>query len=139
MNSPTTITTWEELGRGVYSSKQARRCRNNRIPVKVFLERTGRVKISVDRLTVAPYDEVAAIARERSEDRDGNFYGWAVVNVEDATSSNRTVVSSPIEDVNPYHADIVLPPNAATDPEEQTRHAQELADSSYWREDQIQA
>ena len=131
MDVPTSIVAWEELGRGIYSSRHARRCRQNRIPVKVFLERLGKVKVSVDRLTIAPPSEVIDIAKVRAADRDGNFHGWAIATVEALRSNNRTVVASPIADVNPYHADIVLPSYVADDREEQTRHAQELADLSY--------
>ena len=134
MNAPTTIDAWEELGRGVYSSRQARRCRQNRIPVKVFLEQFGKVNISVDRLTIAPPDEAIDIAKLRAEDRDGRFHGWAIVTVEAVSSNGRTVVATSLGDVNPFHADIVLPAYTADDREEQTRHAQEIADLSYWRE-----
>ena len=134
MDIPTKMVAWEELGRGVYSSRYARRCRQNRIPVKVFLERLGTVKVSVDRLTIAPISEVIDIAKVRAADRDGTFHGWAIATVEAVSSNNRTVVASPIADVNPYHADIVLPSYVADDREEQTRHAQELADLSHWRE-----
>lgn len=132
-NSPG-IASWEELGRGVYSSKHARRCRNGRTPVKVFLERPGETRVSVDRLTIAPQREAMAIASARASGREGVFRGWAVVNMEGATGSGRMVVASPIPDDNPYHADIVLSQSETIDREEQTRHAQELADSSYWRE-----
>ena len=134
MGFPTSIAAWEELGRGVYSGRYARRCRRNRIPVKVFLERLGKLKISVDRLTIAPLDEADDIAAARSVGRDGDFHGWAVVAAEAAKGDTRTVVASPILNENPYHADIVLPPDAAADREEQAWHAQQLADSSYWQE-----
>ena len=53
--------------------------------------------------------------------------------VETAAASGRQAVASP-QLGNPYHADIVLPDPAIEDREEQKRHAQELADSSVWRE-----
>ena len=134
MERSSNIASWEELGRGVYSSKYARRSRNGRIPVKVFLERLGETRVSVDRLTIAPTNEAIAIASARAIGRDGTFRGWAVVNVEGATGSGRTIVASPIFDENPYHADIVLSQSETIDREEQTRHAQELADASRWRE-----
>ncbi len=128
------IASWEELGRGVYSSKHARRCRNGRTPVKVFLERPGETRVSVDRLTIASANEAFSIATARAIDRDGDFRGWAVVNMEGATGSGRMVAASPIPNENPYHADIVLSQSETVDREEQTRHAQELADASRWRE-----
>ena len=134
-NSPD-IASWEELGRGVYSSRYARRCRNGRTPVKVFLERLGETRVSVDRLSIASTYEAITIASARAIGRDGDFRGWAVVTIEGATGSDRKVVASPISNENPYHADIVLSQSDTIDREEQTRHAQELADASRWREAQ---
>ena len=100
----------------------------------MFLERLGETRVSVDRLTIAPTNEAIAIASARATGRDGDFRGWAVVNVEGATGGGRTLAASPIPDENPYHADIVLSQSETIDREDQTRHAQELADASRWRE-----
>jgi hypothetical protein len=51
------ITDNEELGRGVFSSQQARLSRQHGVPASVFRERDGHREISVDRLSVAPIDE----------------------------------------------------------------------------------
>ncbi len=127
----------ETLGRGVFSSKQARQAKNGAVPRRVFLERHGEVSISVDRLDFAEPEEMATlgdkVAVGRSVDRTVSFYGWAVIVAEDAGSSERRVVYTPQPD-NPYHTDIILPDSAAEDRDEQTRHAQELADASRWRE-----
>lgn len=127
----------ETLGRGVFSSKQARQAKNGIVPRRVFLERHGEVSISVDRLDFAELEEMAAlgdkVAVGRSVGRKVTFYGWAVIAAEDAGSSERQVVVTPQPD-NPYHTDIILPDSTAEDRDEQIRHAQELADASRWRE-----
>ena len=134
MEIPESIALGENLGRGVSSSRIARRARrpNFQVPLNVFLPPRGESNISVDRLSVAPHEEAVAIADSRDEARNRTFYGWAVISTESAIHNGRLVAASPIPDVNPYHADIVLPENAAYDREEQKRHAQELADASFW-------
>lgn len=132
MNVPEDIAAGEELGRGVFSSRTARRA-HRRIPHHIFLERVGETSISVDRLSVAPMDEAVEIADGIGEMRNRQFYGWAVVTNEDAARNGRRVAASPIGD-NPYHADILLPGIAAEDREEQKRHAQELADVARWHD-----
>lgn len=108
------------------------------MPLRAFLEQWGKVKLSVDRLDFAEPEEMAALgdsvaASRSSVDRKVTFYGWAVITAEDAGSSERQVVYTPQPD-NPYHTDIILPDSVAEDPDEQVRHAQELADASRWRE-----
>ena len=133
VNVPKDITPEEELGRGVFSSRNADRARRSRVPLNVFLEKQGKIDISVDRLSVAPSDEAIAIADTVGVARNATFYGWAVVTAGNAGSNGRQAASSPLPH-NPYHADIVLPELAAEEREEQKRHAQELADFSHWRD-----
>ena len=123
----------ENLGRRVFSSRNRDRARRTRAPHHVFLEREGTREISVDRLDPAPPAEAAATAVRAANNRGATFYGWAVVVARNAGADGRHVRASAKPD-NPYHADIVLPDLAAEDREEQKRHAQELADSSSWRE-----
>ena len=108
------------------------------MPRRAFLERWGKVEISVDRLDFAEPEEMAVLgdsvaASRSSVDRKVTFYGWLVIAAEYAGSSERQVIYTPQPD-NPYHTDIILPDSAAEDRDEQTRHAQELADASRWRE-----
>jgi hypothetical protein len=108
------------------------------MPRHAFLERWGKVEISVDRLDFAEPEEMAVLgdsvaASRSSVDRKVTFYGWLVIAAEDAGSSERRVVYTPQPD-NPYHTDIILPDSVAEDCDEQIRHAQELADASRWRE-----
>lgn len=136
MTIPATIAPEEELGRGIFSRKQAQRAQRTRVPLHVFLVQEGKTEISVDRLTFAVLDNKATvIADETAAARDATFYGWAVVTAEKAGDNGRRVIASPLlEPNNPYHADIILPELAGEDREEQKRHAQELADASRWRE-----
>ena len=135
MNVPDHIASDEELGRGVFSSRNARRAERSRIPYNVFLEKVGQTDISVDRLSIAPEKEAVAIAVNVGAARTppATFYGWAVVTAEEARRNGREAIASPLND-NPYHADIRLPELTVEDREEQKRHAQELADASRWRE-----
>ena len=87
-----------------------------------FLEKLGEPKIFVDRLSVAPLEEVVKIAERVAGARDASFYGWAIVAAKRIRENGRKVVATPLPD-NPYHADILLPEGAAEDREEQQRHA----------------
>ncbi len=99
----------------------------------IFLTREGQTRISVDRLSVASQSKAPALAQTAVPDRGRKFYGWAAVAACAVRSNGRDVVATPILGRNPYHGDIVLPDSATVDREEQTRHAQELADASHWR------
>ena len=128
--APDQIAAAEELGRSLFSSRHFRR---ERVLPPAFLEKPGNPEISVDRLTYAPPDVAVAIADRAGAMRGRTFYGWAVI-VADRASDGRTVQASPLPDGgNPYHADIILPAAAITDPVEQQRHARELADAATWR------
>lgn len=87
---------------------------------------------SVDRLSVAPQPKSLASADAGAANRGRTFYGWATVRADEAGRNGCDVVATPVPYTNPYHGDIVLPDSAASDREEQTRHAQELADASRW-------
>ena len=135
MEVPENITPGEDLGRGVFSSRHATCAVRSRISHHVFLEKEGKIKILVDRLTIAPLDTALAIAEKTATVRNANFYGWAAVVANLAETNGRRAVPSPLPNRdNPYHADIILPDSAEEDREEQKRHAQELADYSRWLE-----
>ena len=100
--------------------------------MSVFCEGDGVRCLSSDRLTIAPRQEAIQIACQRAKGRGLNrsFYGWAVVVAEKAGACERQVVASPQPD-NPYHADIVLPPEVSSE-EEQEAHALALAKHARW-------
>lgn len=133
MQIPETIAADEELGRGVSSRNSANRARRSLLPINEFLPRQGETHISVDRISIAPLNEALVIADARDGARNRNFYGWAVVSASNAALNGRILGASPILNINPYHADIILPQNASDDRDEQKRHAQELRDASHWR------
>ena len=122
----------EELGRRVFSENVAKRA-PRRILSNVFLEKLGEKKLSADRIDIAPsINELGSICDKAAKNRQGPFYGWAVITVEKASLNGRKVSTSPKID-NPYHADIILPDAAVKKREEQKVHAQQLADSANWR------
>ena len=59
----------------------------------MFLERPGRIDISVDRLALASAEQVERVAEAMAEARGAVFYGWAVVTADRARESGRRVVS----------------------------------------------
>ena len=128
MSVPNQIAPEEELGRGISSRSGARRAERSNIRYHEFLPRIGVAEISVDRLSAGSLKESTAIA----DARNPKFYGWAVIIANDAERSGRRVAASPLE-INPRHADIILPASAVHDRDEQRRHAQELRDLSAWR------
>ncbi len=134
MEAPEDIAPHEELGRGLSSSRNARRARRSNLPITEFWPRANESGISVDRLTEAGSAEALRIADRRDAERGRTFYGWAVLVAEAAGQNGRRVVATPIPDTNPYHAEIVLPESAARDGDELRRHAQQLRDASSWRD-----
>lgn len=133
MSVPPGIGSDEELGRHVFSHRHANRALRSTVPHHVFLIQEGQTRISVDRLSIAPAPDALVLAEANAAVRGRAFYGWATVDAGTARRNDRDVMASPIPGKNPYHGDIVLPDSAAADREEQTRHAQELADASRWR------
>ena len=128
------IGSKENLGRGVFSSKDGKRAARGKVPSNIFLEKKGETEISVDRLDYAPESVAVEIGDKVAELRNRSFYGWAVVSAEVAGSNGRKVLASPKPEYNnPYHADIIMPDSVTEDLEEQLQHAQELADNSVWR------
>ena len=120
----------EQLGRRIFSQKTADRAYRGRVLPKVF--DIGDDLISVDRLSVAPLDDVEQAAQRTSGDR-APVQGWAVVDCSTVRASDARVRASPEAD-NPYHADIVVP--LAADPERtrlRKERAQDLAKTAQWR------
>ena len=101
----------------------------------VFLEREEAGSISVDRMDHAPSSELAELARERGQGRTPpqNFYGWAVLTVEDARRNGRTVEPTPRPE-NRFHADVFLNITQEERRRFQIQHANELAAHSKWLE-----
>ena len=130
MINPSNLTPDEELGRRVSSSKDSRMARRGNIPLRLFARRDTR-ELSVDRIREDWLPEVTAIAVNYDEGRNRNFYGWAIVAQDVASSNGRHIELSPQED-NEYHADIVLPDSVLSDKNELERHALELSAEARW-------
>ena len=104
------------------------------MPPSVFAE-PGRRNRSVDRLTRAPSlaPLVAdADAAELGRGATRQFYGWAVVSVEDVIALGCQVAESPLPD-SPYHADIVMPDAVIESDDAQNQYAVALAGISEWQ------
>lgn len=132
--NPGPVGDWERLGRRVFSGKESRRAAKSGVPASVFAE-PGCRKRSVDRLTRAPdlaplvaNADVAALSRGANR----QFYGWAVVSVEDVIAAGCEVNASPLPD-NPYHADIILPDAVVESDDAQNQYAIALAGVSDWQ------
>jgi hypothetical protein len=123
----------ENLGRGVFSGRRARRAAKGTIDHRAFLETIEAESLSVDRLDYASDETMIAIADQTAGLRGDDFHGWSVVTVEDASKDERTVKATPML-LNPYHADIELNvPDSAERRDEQKKHAVALANHASWR------
>ena len=123
----------DNLGRSVFSRKRARRLARGNIDPHTFLETIEVDSLSVDRLDHASDETMTEIADQTAGLRLANFYGWAVVTVEDASRDERTVRATPMLH-NPYHADIELNvPDSTERRDEQRKHAVALANHASWR------
>ena len=123
----------EDLGRGVFSRRRCKRARNGNVDMDIFLEREDADSISVDRMDHASVEELAGWSEERGRSREPSqeFYGWAVLKVQDAERNDRTVVASPTLK-NRCHADIFLNITGEERRRRQKQHAVELAAHAHW-------
>lgn len=125
----------DNLGRGVYSSREAKRARKDLIMHTIFLEQESAESLSVDRLDIVSDEEMVKIGDQNAQLRgaDRRFYGWATVTVILASQDGRTVRATPRFE-NRYHADIDLNvPEGAERRERQEAHANALAANAEWR------
>ena len=138
VNSPGPVSDWEELGRRVFSRSEARKAADGRIQPKIFLERLGNRKLSVDRLTPPETAGIAAVvedARKAAANRQqppNTFCGWAVVTAEAVIRVGCEVKASPLPN-NRYHANILLPDSAMENEEAQRGYAVTLAGRATWK------
>jgi len=135
MNVAGQIEPDEDLGRRLYSRSSAKRARRSRVPHTEFMPKATPMNISVDRISMADQAgaDISNIARVEGASRPGSFRGWAFIANSIAGRNGRKTMASPTR-TNPYHGEIILPEMARDDKDERTRHAQELADASQWRE-----
>ncbi len=122
-----------ELGRRLYSRKDAGRCRRGKTRPGVFYPPSGGAEISVDMLDIVGDETIAEKAAADEVKRDGPFRGWAAVSHSNACAQNRKVKEDPLPE-NPYHALIVFPDEAKHDKNIYDSHASDLAQNAHWRE-----
>ena len=133
---PAGLDANEDLGRAVFSRRSRNRARTKgAIDMDIFLEHEQAASISVNRMGHAPIDELAEWSREQARNRvpSRQFYGWAVLKVQDAAENGRTVEATPTPQ-NRCHADIHLNVTGEERRRQQKDHAVELADKSRWLE-----
>ena len=127
----------EDLGRAAFDRRSRNRALRGVIDHRIFLESEQAESISVDRMDHAPDDELAEWSRERARNRrpPRQFYGWAILKVQDAATNGRTVKATPTRQ-NRCHADIHLNVTATGEERrhQQEKHAFQLAEHSWWRE-----
>ena len=125
----------ELLGRAVVTRTQANSCRRGTVLASVF-SYPGNFKLSVDRIDKMTSDDEAVrhgehIASLRGDNR--SFYGWALLTKPKVLAEGCECRSSPVPD-NFWHADILMPEDAAHDPGMHEVHAAGLARRSWWRD-----
>lgn len=131
------LTPHDPLGRGVFSSAEAKRWRRGADggDTRTF-GKPGESSLSVDRLGHASDEVMTAIGDKIAAGREGRrtFYGWAVLSVDSAERMGRTVRVTPLAD-NPYHADIDLHlSEGAEQRDDRIEHVKDLADRAQWKE-----
>ena len=141
---PEEIGSTEPLARAVYSRRHFKNREGEpaKVTLKAFEPEKDRSnpaerarEISVDRFNYLSLDAAFSLAEGRATRRKVNFYGWAVLTAEDAAKDGRYVISSPsIDELNPAHADIMLPPATTSDDEKRAKHLFDLAECAWWLE-----
>ena len=130
-----TLDPEETLARAVTSGSDERTYRNScKVPASVFIQ-DGNWELSVDRINQMSDSEAVQqgqfIAANRTPPR--TLHGWGTIEVQCVLDLGLNAVKSPQTD-HKWHADIQLPPSAATDNTVHRDYAGQLARRSKWRE-----
>ena len=129
-----TIKDEDFLGRGIFSSRQAKRAFRGNIDFYIFFYKESE-SLSVDRFGFCSKKRLTQIqdknaeSRSRTEGTQRSFYGWAKIETKLVRKSGGTVQATPTQD-NPYHADINLPENIKRD--QKIEYAKRFASYSEW-------
>ena len=139
------IEAADMLGRDVLSSSNRKKIQRGLPLPSLFIDHASPLELSVNRLTPKPDQEppadrpdlasdavIAQISDRRAKALGRNFYGWAVLSVEDAEQDGRIVLPAP-EEGNDWHANIKLPVAAQNHFLLRKRHASLLAANIKWR------
>ena len=105
--------------------KQAHPC-----PAQIFKAKLGETGISVDRLDLAPAEEIADIAEKIAREDNRFFYGWGVV-VYHFLLENFKACKSP-DAINKYHADLYFIDPDSEEKDLRANFASILADQATW-------
>ena len=125
----------ELLGRVVSSRREAKNCRGDEVPASVF-SYPDNFKISVDRVDRMTSSEAVRHGEHVCFSLRGAnrlFCGWALLSRPDVLVAGCGCRASPMSD-NFWHADILMPEDAAFDPGMHEDRASRLARRSYWRD-----
>ena len=128
----------DPLGRGEHNRSRAKRWGNGKKHHRTFLVGEEDDEISVDRLGHVADETMAEIQQHVADLRGASrFYGWAVLPVEEAEKSGRTVRPDPIHELeltNDYHAVIQLNLSEGQERrDQQKQHATELMAAAEWK------
>ena len=128
------VNDHELLARAVVSRTEAKSCRRGEVPASVF-SYPGNFKISVDRVdrmtSVEAVRHGELIASLRGTNR--LFCGWAVLRRSNVVDEGCGCLASPWGR-NFWHADILMPEDAARDRGLHEDRASRLARRSSWRD-----
>ena len=119
----------EVMGRRINSSSTARKVRNGRVPVNIFLQSC--INVSMDRLIPGNIACASRVAESHLRSQGRSFYGWAAVSQDAVRSLRLGLVASP-QCGNQFHADIVLPCQVIRCKRSREKHAAALAAYSRW-------
>ena len=133
MNLPSTEIGLEEtVGHEINSKTKARRCARRVFWQAIYQNRCRR-DMSVDRLHPFWYADAVQVAtdQQREQREPKCFYGWVMFTQEMASECGRDLKPSRTC-LNPYHADIWLPPGAEACKAVRRRHASHLVSLGAW-------
>ena len=124
----------ELLARAVVSRTEAKSCRRGEVPASVF-SYPGNFKISMDRVDSMTSGEAVRHGELVASLRGANrlFCGWALLRRPDVLHEGCCCRASPEFD-NFWHADILMPEDAASDRGVHEDRASRLARRSSWRD-----
>ena len=139
---PPAVTYNETLARAVTDTKEANFAKRNKTNPKATsyilaasFVHYGNNEVSVDRYDRMSTEDAVDRGEEMAKNRAPNrqFHGWAVLTRADVTSIGFDAKASP-EGGHFWHADILLPDDAATDEEAHNHYAAALANVATWLE-----
>lgn len=138
--SGTSIQSDERLGRRVTDSRNFKKIQANKgkahpCPYQVFKSKPTEAEISVDRLDLAPIEEVAKVAKRITGENNKVFYGWGVIIYRSLPQGFKAYPSPDEDALNDYHASLYSPYQISDGSEEKDQReffARKLAAKATW-------